>query len=122
MRMSAALRLDAELVEAARAGDQRALRELVERQHPLVSCLAYSLTGDPGLGEELAQDVFLVAWRRLGQLRDARQFRYWLRGIARNLGHHCPRPQQREVSLESQALADNEITSTEPSPLERMIN
>jgi RNA polymerase sigma-70 factor (ECF subfamily) len=41
----------------------------------------YHLCREPWLGDDLAQQVFLTAWRSLGQLRAAAAFDGWLKQI-----------------------------------------
>jgi RNA polymerase sigma-70 factor (ECF subfamily) len=55
-------------------------------QHvPHVYRLALRLTGDGHRAEDLTQETFLRAWKRRGQLRDARAERVWLFRIAANI-------------------------------------
>src|SRR5580693_8638513 len=52
---------------------------------------------DPGLAEDLAQQVMLTVYRKAGQVRDRALFRAWLFRIARNtLSRHFCR-QTRDV-------------------------
>src|SRR5262245_38800155 len=112
-------RIDAELVDAARAGDRQAFAELVGRYQNVVSALAYALTGDLSRSEELAQDVFLAAWQHLGQLREPDRFRSWLYGITRNLRSRYAPGHAGRSSVDWKEWAAKEGTS-EPSILERM--
>jgi RNA polymerase sigma-70 factor (ECF subfamily) len=75
--------LEAELVAAARQGDRAAYGRLYDRFAPMVHglLLARVPRGDV---DDLVQDVFLQALRRLSSLRDARAFGGWLAAIARN--------------------------------------
>ncbi|MBT8494228.1 MAG: sigma-70 family RNA polymerase sigma factor [Deltaproteobacteria bacterium] len=74
---------DAELVVRARGGNRVAFSELYERYHRLVHG---ALVARVPLGEvdDLAQDVFLTAMRRLHTLRDEDAVGGWLLAIARN--------------------------------------
>jgi len=75
---------DAELVERALAGREDAYEELVVRyQRPLLSLLGRWL-GDRALAEDLAQEVFLKAFRALGSYAPERKFSSWLFKIAHN--------------------------------------
>jgi RNA polymerase sigma-70 factor (ECF subfamily) len=65
--------------------DRAALAELVGRHRGLVYGVALSITGDPTLAEDVAQESFVEAWRQLPQLRDPDRPGPWLTGIARNL-------------------------------------
>jgi RNA polymerase sigma-70 factor, ECF subfamily len=75
---------DAMLVEAAREGDRAAFGRLYDRYARMVHgvLLARAPVRDV---DDLAQDVFVMALRRLSTLRDTRSFGAWLAAIARNL-------------------------------------
>lgn len=69
------------LVERAKLGDREAYGELVVRFQNSVYAMALARVRDPLEAQELAQDVFVHAMRKLPQLRDARCFAGWLRRI-----------------------------------------
>jgi RNA polymerase sigma-70 factor (ECF subfamily) len=75
---------DAALVLRARNGDDHAFGELVRRRQGPVRGLLRRVSGDAALGDDLAQETFLRAWRTLAQLRDPGAFGGWLRQIAVN--------------------------------------
>ena len=69
------------LVERAQVGDREAYGELVIRFQGSVYAMALARVRDPLEAQELAQDVFVHAMRKLPQLRDPRCFAGWLRRI-----------------------------------------
>jgi RNA polymerase sigma-70 factor (ECF subfamily) len=69
------------LVERAQVGDREAYGELVERFQGSVYAMALARVRDPLEAQELAQDVFVHAMKKLPQLRDPRCFAGWLRQI-----------------------------------------
>lgn len=71
----------AELVKTALAGDRDAFGELFQRHEKQVFAIAYRRLSDRDDAEELVQDVFIQAWRKLGQLSQADAFAGWLRQI-----------------------------------------
>jgi RNA polymerase sigma-70 factor, ECF subfamily len=77
---------DAMLVCAARDGDRAAFGRLYERYARMVHGV---LLGKVPLGDvdDLVQDVFLRALRRLSTLRESGSFGGWLAAIARNLAN-----------------------------------
>ncbi len=91
------------LVDASVRGDRRAFEKIVERYQGAVSGMAYSVTGDLALSEDLAQETFLIAWRKLGDLQKRESLAPWLCGIARNLARSWMRTHAKNatVSLES---------------------
>src|SRR3954452_23507568 len=75
---------DLRLVERARAGDERAFAELVDRYGGGVISLCYASTLDAAEAEDLAQEVFVAAWRGLARFRGDAAFSTWLFALARN--------------------------------------
>jgi RNA polymerase sigma factor (sigma-70 family) len=80
-------RIDRDLVEQAlRDGDARVFGILVRRHQGLVRAQLRRLLGDdPGLADDLAQETFVLAWRKLEQYRGESRFSTWLYRIA----HSC---------------------------------
>jgi RNA polymerase sigma-70 factor, ECF subfamily len=76
---------EAALVLLARVGDDTAFATLVRRRHGAVRGLLRRLSGDAALGDDLAQETFIQAWRSLGRLREPGSFGGWLRHIAVNV-------------------------------------
>ncbi|HEX7997830.1 MAG TPA: sigma-70 family RNA polymerase sigma factor [Pyrinomonadaceae bacterium] len=71
------------LVEAARSGDQQAFARLYELYGPMVHGILLARVPWSEV-DDLVQDVFLLAFRRLGSLRDCAAFGAWLAMITRN--------------------------------------
>ncbi len=73
-----------ELLTRARVGDADAFGELVTRFSAAVRALCLMRAADPGRADDIAQQVFMTAWRRLADVRESTQFWPWLEAIARN--------------------------------------
>lgn len=74
---------EAFLLAAAQRGDAAAFGKLVIRhQSALRRQLRQLLRGSDGVADELAQDTFVLAWRRLGEFRGEARFSTWLHRIA----------------------------------------
>ncbi len=56
--------------------------QLVDEHQSMVFSLAWRMTGDRGLAEEIAQDVFLELDRHLKRIESAAHARFWLRRVA----------------------------------------
>jgi RNA polymerase sigma-70 factor (ECF subfamily) len=97
---------DAQLVRAARDGDQGAFARLYERYARFVHGVLLTRAPQTDV-EDLVQDVFLAAWRRLESLRDPAAFGGWVAMIARNRATDFHRR-----SVESVELPDN-LTATD---------
>lgn len=76
---------DRGLVDAAAAGDRDAFDELVRRYQGVIVGLARSLTAGNVDAEDIAQEVFVRAWRSLPGFRRESTFRTWLHRIAINV-------------------------------------
>lgn len=94
---------DEELVRRARDGDEAALSALVRRHTDAVFRVALSITSDPHLAQDTAQDAFLKAFRALETFRGDAAFRTWLLTIAANAARGALRRQgrRRETRLEA---------------------
>jgi RNA polymerase sigma-70 factor (ECF subfamily) len=89
---------DGRLVLAARTGDQGAFSRLYERYGRVVHALLLArVTRDEV--DDLVQDVFLTAWRRLDDLRDPAAFGGWIAMIARNRATDFHRRTTEHVEL-----------------------
>lgn len=98
------------LVEAARDGDRAAFGELYARYARMVHGILISRVPRPDV-DDLVQDVFLLAIRRIGALRDAAAFGGWLAAIARNRGNDHLRQGHH-----TEALPDGDQLSAPPRP------
>lgn len=72
------------LVRLAGRGDRRAFEELVRRRQSWIRNLMRRLSRDATLSDDLAQQVFLQAWRTIAQLRQPAGFPGWLKRTAVN--------------------------------------
>lgn len=93
---------DAELVEAAAAGSEHAFRRLYRAYVRPVYWLAHGLLGDSADAEDVTQETFLVAWRKLPDLELAGDSLLpWLVTICRFQCANRIRRRQRERRLTS---------------------
>lgn len=118
--MQPAFPVEVDVLAAAR-GDRLAYGRLVHAHRSLVASLALSLTRDVAASEDLAQEVFLDAWQRLGQLRSPASFLPWLRQLTRYRASHARR---REAARRSEGLLDSvleAVADPRPSDVERLV-
>jgi len=114
---------DSELVNASLQGNRDAFGQIVGRYQSLVCSLAYSATGNLSQSEDLAQEIFVTAWRCLANLDEPQRLRPWLCGIARNIINNSLRKQGREPSHRAESLDEiAESHSPEPQPIDRAIS
>jgi RNA polymerase sigma factor (sigma-70 family) len=111
---------DARLVELGLAGNRDAFGQLVTRYQSPVCALAYCACGDISQSEDLAQETFIIAWRKLGDLKEPAKFRAWLYGIARNLIKNAFRQETRNPLAGAESLEETlatAVTDTHPAGL-----
>lgn len=88
---------ETDLIERA-ASDLDAFGELVERYRGSIQRQCYSSVRDRDYAEDLAQETFILAYLKLGQLKDLTRFPNWLRKIASNVCHEFARNTARRES------------------------
>src|SRR5436190_3507803 len=99
--MAAVFENDVSLVSRSISGDRPAFAAIVSRYQSLVCSVAYSATGNVSRSEDLAQETFLTAWRRMAELREPERLRAWLCGIARNLAFNRIRSEGHEPTQDA---------------------
>jgi RNA polymerase sigma factor (sigma-70 family) len=108
---------DAELARGLLAGEERAIRELVDRYGALVFTVANRILDDPARAEEVAQHTFVQAWRHADTFEPGRDFAPWLATIARRAAIDVLRREQRRPAeaLEDADPGDSNLVSLPPS-------
>lgn len=99
---------DAQLAAAYGAGDERAATELVTRHSRGVVRYLYSGGASESDVDDLAQEAFIRAFRKLSSWRGDASFRSWLLTIAGNLlkDEYRRRKRRQVVPLEDRDLPD----------------
>jgi RNA polymerase sigma-70 factor (TIGR02960 family) len=88
----------ADVVAAARAGDQAAFAELVERHRRELHVHCYRMLGSFEEAEDVVQETFLRAWRNRESFEGGPGFRAWLYRIATNACLDALRRSSRRVA------------------------
>ncbi len=87
------------LIEAAKAGDQRAYGQLLQRHQAVAFRAAYLITGSAADAEDAVQDACMKAWLALARFRPEAPFRPWLVRIAMNEARNRRRGAGRRATL-----------------------
>jgi RNA polymerase sigma factor (sigma-70 family) len=92
---------DTEAIRQCQQGDMNGLAHLVRRYQVPAGRLAYLLTGDRVLAEDIVQDSFLQAYRKIHKLRADHSFAPWFYRIITNLARERQRRSMNrgEISL-----------------------
>jgi RNA polymerase sigma-70 factor (ECF subfamily) len=111
-----------DLISAAQLGDEQAFRSLYELSVDRVYALCLRLSADPGLAEELTQDVFVRVWEKLRTFKGESAFSTWLHRLAVNvvLSEKRTRGRREKRVFASGELEDLERPGTAPPPGMRM--
>ncbi len=107
-------------MDRAKTGDVRAFEALVRRYERWVFTLALRMVGDRADAEDIAQEVFLKAYRGLPGFRGGSRFSTWLYAIA---SHHCLNHlASREARMRRARRAENPSSADgeTPSAVERL--
>ena len=112
------MEVDRELVEAAQAGDRRALEELVRLTHRGVYTCALRLVGNPDDAADVTQDVYLRVVRKLGGFRHDASFTTWLNRVTTNVAMSSLKRRTRRIAIEG-TMVPIETRDPSPDPAER---
>lgn len=75
---------DLQLVEKYLAGDEEALRFLIERYTNKIFTFVCRYVKDEDIAEDVVQDVFIKMWKNLESFDQEKNFKVWLYSIAKN--------------------------------------
>lgn len=96
-------------VLAAQRGSHEAFSRLVRAYDKMVTSLIISIVRDFQMSEDVAQDVFLSAWKDLSKLRKPASFLPWLRQMARNHAKKAVKEKIRDRERGAQPLEEEHL-------------
>lgn len=102
------------LVEEAQQGDRVAFGQLVERYERSVYATAMRRLGNEAEAQELAQEVFVQALRKIDQLRDPLRFGGWLRSITQRMAINRAARSRPVISADPEVLEATCVESNTP--------
>jgi RNA polymerase sigma-70 factor (ECF subfamily) len=116
---------EARLVRRSQAGDRAAFEQLVRRTARLVYARAFMETADRDRAEDVVQETFLLAWRRIGQVTEPAGFRAWLTTVTRTVAADMRRRESRKKRSGPRAAQPHEesafdVPDSSPAPDEAM--
>ncbi|MRH93066.1 sigma-70 family RNA polymerase sigma factor [Nocardia sp. SYP-A9097] len=100
---------DATLAARVRDGDIRAFEQLVLRYEGQMFRLASRMLADRAEAQDIVQEVFLTAWRRIGQLQDDAAFAGWLYRMTTNRCLNLLRSRQFPADVDPDATESPRI-------------
>jgi RNA polymerase sigma-70 factor, ECF subfamily len=122
-RVTVTNQTDAELVAACLAGEREAFGIIVERHRRHVYQLCYRFVGNHEDANDLAQDVFIRAFRGLRTFKSQSSLGTWLYRIGVNVclnrvSIKAPKPESLEPLI---AMSDQRVASQEESPTDALL-
>jgi RNA polymerase sigma-70 factor (ECF subfamily) len=107
---------DLELAGRIRAGDGTAFEELYRQHSARLYNLSYRMAGSAADADDLLQDIFLLAYRKLGSFRGESSLGTWLYRLAMN---HCLdvlRSRQARMGQQTESLDDEDSPPVAAGP------
>jgi RNA polymerase sigma-70 factor (ECF subfamily) len=98
------------LVAATLAGDREAYREIIALSEARVRVILAAILPDPSVVDDLAQEVYVTAFYKLGDYRSGSEFLAWLATIARNLALNERRRWRRSERFKARFEAQMEAS------------
>lgn len=114
-------RTDAELVDAARAGDRKSLEELLVRHEREVFRFGLRMCGDEDAARDVLQETLLAAFKGLNDFRGDSRISTWLYQIARSFCSKARRRGAGEPAVHEEVFGPEgrALASEEPEPDEQ---
>lgn len=117
---------DAAAVAAVRAGNREAFRSLVDRHSRSIFRLAFRMTANEADAEEVVQETFLRAYRRLDRFEERAEFSTWVYRIATNcaldLLDRRKHAKQEDPLYDEEDEREIQLPSGAPSPERQVLS
>ena len=98
-------RQEASLLASAVAGDEIAFRRIIAAHHDDMRKVCMAIADDRAIAEEATQSAWVIAWKRLGDVREPSHLRPWLVTVAANEAKQLLRKRKRRAEVEVTADA-----------------
>ena len=93
-------RQEASLLASAVAGDEVAFRRIIAAHHDDMRKVCMAIADDRAIAEEATQSAWVIAWKRLGDVREPSHLRPWLVTVAANEAKQLLRKRKRRAEVE----------------------
>jgi len=106
-----------ELIFAITNQDQKALQMLYSKYRRSIFAVAYAITHDPQLSEDVLQNTIIRVWENASNYRQGSSAKAWIHAIARNQSLDIIRQRNHSFSLEdleNQPIPEQLITRITP--------
>ncbi len=104
-----------DVLASAAAGDEFAFRRVIAAHHDDMRRVCMAITDDRVLADEATQAAWVIAWKRLGDVRDEGHLRPWLVTVAANEAKQLLRKRRRRAQVEVAADATHVAGGHDPA-------
>jgi RNA polymerase sigma-70 factor (ECF subfamily) len=104
-----------DVLASAAAGDELAFRRIIAEHHDDMRRVCMAISGDRAIAEEATQSAWVIAWKRLGDVRDEGHLRPWLVTVAANEARQLLRKRRRRAEIEVAADATHLPGGADPA-------
>lgn len=111
---------EARLIAAARRGDSRAFAALVDAHQQAVRGFLRRFSGHWADADDIAQEAFVIAWRKLSQFEGRSSFRSWVSGIGFRIARDAKRSHVRASMRDRAWLSEQDAESGDAPAEDRM--
>jgi RNA polymerase sigma-70 factor, ECF subfamily len=108
-------RQDAGLIASAAAGDEIAFRRLIATHHEDMRRVCAYIAGDLAIAEEATEAAWVIAWKRLRDVREPSHLRPWLMTVAANEAKQLVRKRRTRARFEITTDASQEPGGHDPA-------
>ena len=104
-----------DLIALAADGDELALRRIIAENHEDMRRVCSYVLGDSAVADEAVQAAWVIAWKRIGTVRDPERLRPWLVSVALNEAKQLLRKRRRRAQVEVPADASAQPGGVDPA-------
>ena len=89
-----------ELIASAAAGDEYAFRRIIAAHHDDMRRVCVYIAGDRTIADDATQAAWVIAWKKIGTVREPERLRPWLVAVAANEARQLLRKRRRRSEVE----------------------
>lgn len=104
-----------DVLASAAAGDELAFRRIIAAYQDDIRRVCLAIADDRAIADEASQSAWVIAWKRLGDVRDEGHLRPWLVTVAANETKQLLRKRRRRAEVEVAADATDVAGGSDPA-------
>jgi RNA polymerase sigma factor (sigma-70 family) len=104
-----------DLIASAAAGDEIAFRRIIGAHHDDMRRVCSYVVGDRAIADEATQAAWVIAWKKIGTVREPASLRPWLMAVAVNEAKQLLRRHRRRAEFEIAVEASSEPGGADPA-------